>query len=214
VSPRHALRRFRQAVAAPDAQRVPRLLLAFEPEALAALCSGPLPSTADLLGRPEEGFGQGGEPLDRALRWYALRYLPDYILAKVDRCSMRHGLEVRSPFLDTAVVEFAAGLPASFKMPGARRKWFMKQALGRHMPGIVRRRGKRGFLMPVAGWLAGSLRGLLRDMASPARLERQGLFRPEAVARLLREHEEGSVDRREELWTFLVLQIWLESRGL
>jgi asparagine synthase (glutamine-hydrolysing) len=214
VSPRHALRRFRQAVAAPDAQRVPRLLLAFEPEALAALCSGPLPSTADLLGRPEEGFGQGGEPLDRALRWYVLRYLPDYILAKVDRCSMRHGLEVRSPFLDTAVVEFAAGLPASFKMPGARRKWFMKQALGRHMPGIVRRRGKRGFLMPVAGWLAGSLRGLLRDMASPARLERQGLFRPEAVARLLREHEEGSVDRREELWTFLVLQIWLESRGL
>jgi len=215
VSPRHVLRRFRQAVAAPDAQRIPRLLLAFEPEALAGICTGPVPLAEDLLGRPEECFSQGrGEPLDRALRCYALGYLPDYILAKVDRCSMRHGLEVRSPFLDQAVVEFAAGLPAAFKMPGARRKWFMKRALGQFMPEAVRRRGKRGFLMPIAGWLAGSLRGLLRDLCSPARLERQGLFRAEAVARLIREHESGKVDRREELWTFLVLQIWLEARGL
>jgi len=211
VSPRHVLDRFRQAVAAPEERRLPRLLMAFAPEALEHVLLQPPGPDHDPLGAVEPG---PGSTLDRALRHYLTRYLPDSILTKVDRCSMRHGLEVRSPFLDTAVVEFAARLPASFKMPGARRKRFMKQALGRYMPPVVRRRGKRGFLMPVAGWLAGSLGDLLRGQASPERLRRQGLFRPEALERLLREHESGAVDRREELWTFLVLQLWLESRGL
>ncbi|MCP4664788.1 MAG: asparagine synthetase B, partial [Deltaproteobacteria bacterium] len=136
-------------------------------------------------------------------------YLLDYILVKVDRCSMMHSLEVRAPFLDKDVVEFAFALPWWLKIRHGRRKYLLKQAFKGILPGRILHRKKRGFLIPTALWLKGMLRPLMDELLGETWLKNQGLFRPDMVRRLREEHERGLADHRKELWTLLVLQLWL-----
>jgi asparagine synthase (glutamine-hydrolysing) len=216
VSPGHAVGRFAEAVNAPPHHRVPRMLMAFSPEAQRELWHTlPDDSAEHIFGSPMDPWRNCAEckPLDAVFRQYAQTYLLDYILNKVDRCSMMHGLEVRSPFLDSALVEYVYSLPASFKIPGGKRKHLMKQALKPFMPPAIHKRNKRGFLMPVAAWLKSSLKPHLERFSDRHFLARQGLFRPATVRKFIGEHQSGTVDRREELWTFLVLQLWLEKHG-
>jgi asparagine synthase (glutamine-hydrolysing) len=138
-------------------------------------------------------------------------YLAEDILAKVDRASMSVSLEVRAPFLDRRVVEYAASLPADFKLRGKTTKYILKQAIAPLVPAFVTRRPKKGFGVPVAEWLKGRLRPLARDLLSPARLARHGLFDPAYVARLQDEHERGLANHRKLLWTLLVFELWHES---
>ncbi|MCA1628912.1 MAG: asparagine synthase (glutamine-hydrolyzing) [Acidobacteria bacterium] len=138
-------------------------------------------------------------------------YLAEDILAKVDRASMSVSLEVRAPFLDRRVVEYAASLPADFKLRGRTTKYILKRAIDPLVPPFVTRRPKKGFGVPVAEWLKGRLRPLARDLLSPARLARHGLFDPAYVARLQDEHERGRANHRKLLWTLLVFELWHES---
>jgi asparagine synthase (glutamine-hydrolysing) len=138
-------------------------------------------------------------------------YLAEDILAKVDRASMSVSLEVRAPFLDRRVVEYAASLPADFKLRGRTTKYILKRAIEPLVPAFVTRRPKKGFGVPVAEWLKGRLRPLARDLLSPARLARHGLFDPAYVARLQDEHERGFANHRKLLWTLLVFELWHES---
>ncbi|HEX8161951.1 MAG TPA: asparagine synthase (glutamine-hydrolyzing) [Pyrinomonadaceae bacterium] len=138
-------------------------------------------------------------------------YLAEDILAKVDRASMSVSLEVRAPFLDRRVVEYAASLPADFKLRGKTTKYILKRAIDPLVPPFVTRRPKKGFGVPVAEWLKGRLRPLARDLLSPARLARHGLFDPAYVARLQDEHERGQANHRKLLWTLLVFELWHES---
>ena len=138
-------------------------------------------------------------------------YLAEDILAKVDRTSMAVSLEVRAPFLDRRVAEYVAGLPLHYKLRGATAKYVLKRAVRDVVPPFVTRRGKKGFGVPVAEWLKGRLRPLARDLLSPARLRRHGLFDPAYVARLQDEHERGQANHRKLLWTLLVFELWHES---
>jgi asparagine synthase (glutamine-hydrolysing) len=138
-------------------------------------------------------------------------YLAEDILAKVDRASMSVSLEVRAPFLDRRVVEYAASLPADFKLRGRTTKYILKRAIEPLVPAFVTRRPKKGFGVPVAEWLKGRLRPLARDLLSPTRLARHGLFDPAYVARLQDEHERGLANHRKLLWTLLVFELWHES---
>jgi asparagine synthase (glutamine-hydrolysing) len=138
-------------------------------------------------------------------------YLAEDILAKVDRASMSVSLEVRAPFLDRRVVEYAASLPADFKLRGRTTKYILKRAIAPLVPAFVTRRPKKGFGVPVAEWLKGRLRPLARDLLSPSRLARHGLFDPAYVARLQDEHERGAANHRKLLWTLLVFELWHES---
>ncbi|MGH9944086.1 MAG: asparagine synthase (glutamine-hydrolyzing) [Pyrinomonadaceae bacterium] len=140
-------------------------------------------------------------------------YLAEDILTKVDRTSMAVSLEVRAPFLDRRVVEFAAALPLSYKLRGLNTKYILKQAIAPLVPRFVTRRGKKGFGVPVAEWLKikGRLRPLARDLLSPERLKRHGLFDAAYVARLQDEHERGAANHRKLLWTLLVFELWHES---
>lgn len=138
-------------------------------------------------------------------------YLAEDILAKVDRTSMAVSLEVRAPFLDRRVVEYAASLPLSYKLRGNTSKYILKKAIAPLVPAFVTRRGKKGFGVPVAEWLKGRLRPLARDLLSPARLARHGLFDSAYVARLQDEHERGVANHRKLLWTLLVFELWHES---
>ena len=131
--------------------------------------------------------------VDRTLQFYTRLYLQDDILAKVDRASMRHGLEVRSPYLDIELVDLVRRIPARFKLRGGATKWILKQALREWLPRDVLERPKKGFGVPVGRWLA--------DARAPFDAPPRD---PLARARL-REHRAGSADHRLHLyaeWTF------------
>jgi len=138
-------------------------------------------------------------------------YLAEDILTKVDRASMAVSLEVRAPFLDPRIAEYAASLPSSYKLHGRKTKYILKRAVADLLPPFVLSRGKKGFGVPVAEWLKGKLRPLTRDMLSPERLRRSGLFDPVYVARLQSEHERGVANHRKLLWTLLMFELWHES---
>ena len=138
-------------------------------------------------------------------------YLAEDILTKVDRASMAVSLEVRAPYLDPRVAEFAASLPPSYKLHGYTSKYILKKAAKGLVPPFVWRRGKKGFGVPFAKWLKGELRPLAHDLLSPERLRRTGLFDPNYVARLQDEHERGIANHRKLLWTLLSFELWRES---
>ena len=138
-------------------------------------------------------------------------YLAEDILTKVDRASMAVSLEVRAPFLDPRVAEYAASLPCNYKLRRLKTKYILKKAVREMLPGFVTRRGKKGFGVPVAEWLKFNLRPLARDLLSPERVRRAGVFNPEYVARLQDEHERGVANHRKLLWTLLMFELWHES---
>jgi asparagine synthase (glutamine-hydrolysing) len=138
-------------------------------------------------------------------------YLAEDILTKVDRASMAVSLEVRAPYLDPRVAEFAASLPSRYKLHGYTSKYILKKAAKDLVPSFVWRRGKKGFGVPFAKWLKAELRPLARDLLSPERLRRGGLFNPEYVAKLQDEHERGVANHRKLLWTLLSFELWRES---
>ncbi len=148
------------------------------------------------------------DPLTRSLRLYQDTYLPDDILAKVDRASMACGLEVRAPFLDAELVDAIQKLPASFKYGRGVTKRLLKAAAAPALPSSILGRPKKGFGIPVARWLRGPLRPLMESLLEPGRLARQGLFRPEAVQLRVDEHLNGARDHRKPLWTLLMFQLW------
>jgi asparagine synthase (glutamine-hydrolysing) len=138
-------------------------------------------------------------------------YLAEDILTKVDRASMAVSLEVRAPFLDPRVAEYAASLPVDYKLRGRISKYILKRAAQPLLPAFVTKRSKKGFGMPVAEWLKKELRPLARDLLSPARLRKNGLFNADYVARLQDEHERGVANHRKLLWTLLMFELWHES---
>jgi asparagine synthase (glutamine-hydrolysing) len=150
------------------------------------------------------------DPLTQSLRLYQDTYLPEDILTKVDRASMATSLEVRAPFLDAELVDFVQALPARHKYARGTGKRLLKAALADRLPASILKRPKKGFGIPVARWLNGPLASLLDDRLAPDRLRRQGLLRPEAVARLVAEHRAGVRDHRKPLWTLVSLQLWLD----
>jgi asparagine synthase (glutamine-hydrolysing) len=137
-------------------------------------------------------------------------YLADDILFKVDRMSMAVSLEARGPFLDYTLVEFAARLPASLRLRGLSGKYLLKRAMRDVLPQQILHRPKLGFNMPYKNWLRHELRGLLLDALSPAHLREQGLFQPQYVQILIREHLEGIRDHAHKLWQLLIFQLWAE----
>ncbi|HSE16682.1 MAG TPA: asparagine synthase (glutamine-hydrolyzing) [Pyrinomonadaceae bacterium] len=138
-------------------------------------------------------------------------YLAEDILTKVDRASMAVSLEVRAPFLDPRVAQFAASLPCRYKLRGQKTKYILKKAVREMLPPFVTRRGKKGFGVPVAEWLKEKLRPLARDLLSPERVRRAGVFNANYVARLQDEHERGIANHRKLLWTLLMFELWHES---
>jgi asparagine synthase (glutamine-hydrolysing) len=151
------------------------------------------------------------DSLNRSLALYQETYLPEDILAKVDRASMACGLEVRAPFLDTDLVDLMQRLPAEFKYGQKQTKRLLKSAVSGRLPRSILRRPKKGFGIPVARWLRGPLAPTLERLLDPKRLDRQGLFHGDVVARRIGEHQAGVRDHRKPLWTLLMFQLWYDE---
>jgi asparagine synthase (glutamine-hydrolysing) len=153
--------------------------------------------------------------LQRLSYQYCRTYLAEDILHKVDRASMAVSLEARSPFLDRALVEFVAALPASEKMrfPG-RGKAILKAAMRDRLPHEVLARSKKGFGIPVAAWLNGPLEEMVNDLLSESRTRSAGYFDSACVRRLIEEHRAAKRNHRKILWTMLNFELWREARGI
>jgi asparagine synthase (glutamine-hydrolysing) len=140
-------------------------------------------------------------------------YLQDGVLAKVDRASMAHGLEVRVPFLDHRFVELVAGLPERLKLKGFTTKYIWKRAIKDRLPDEITRRGKKGFGIPIAKWLCGELKELMLELLSEKRLKKQGILNSPIVRTLISDHLAQRVDNRKKLWNLLIFQLWWDSFG-
>ena len=140
-------------------------------------------------------------------------YLEDNLLVKIDRASMACSLELRTPFLDHRLVEFAAGLPGDLKVRRFQLKYLLKKAAERWLPRSIVYRQKRGFTVPVAGWLRNELRPLVEETLGEEKLRRQGLLNAAFVRGLLAEHLSGRADHRRPLWTLLCFQLWYDRWG-
>jgi asparagine synthase (glutamine-hydrolysing) len=161
--------------------------------------------------RRAEGLRGGRDSLSRSLALYQDTYLPEDILTKVDRASMACGLEVRAPFLDADLVDSIQSLPPSFKLGRNQTKRLLKRAAAGRLPASILARPKKGFGIPLASWLRGPLAPLMSRLLSRERLERQGLFRHDEVARRIAEHQSGLRDHRKPLWTLLMFQLWFDQ---
>ena len=146
--------------------------------------------------------------LERMLYLDLKGYLGEGVLTKVDRASMACSLEVRLPLLDRRVVELAASLPMRLKLRGLTTKYVLKRALSGVLPRAILERRKKGFGVPLARWFRADLAPLLRDACARDVVCRAGLFRPEAVERLIGEHAAGRRDHRKKLYTLLAFQLW------
>lgn len=135
-------------------------------------------------------------------------YLPGDILPKVDIASMANSLEVRSPFLDHRVVEFAASLPLDFKQRGKVRKRILLEACSDLVPAAIRDRGKLGFGVPVAAWLRGQWSTLSREILLDGGAVKNGFFKRKTVESMLDAHQSGQADLSYALWSMLVFELW------
>ncbi len=151
-----------------------------------------------------ESAGEQAHSVDCALQFFTRLYLQDGIMAKVDRASMLHGLEARSPFLDLEVVDFARRLPHTVKLREGTTKWILKKALEPLLPASILYRKKKGFGTPIGSWL--------RDGAIAPEVPSRG--GSEMVSKALQSHRSGKSDERLFLWSQLVLESWRKARGI
>jgi asparagine synthase (glutamine-hydrolysing) len=215
VSFDYKAKRFARGGALPPLERHHAWKEIFDPELRAELLAAPAPAGFDPLDVYRERYAatEGAEPLARLQDVDRDIYLVDDLLVKTDRASMAHSLEVRVPFLDTAVTDLSLAVPSSRHLRGLQRKRLLRRAVAPLLPRRILYGRKRGFSIPAAAWLRGELEPFARDVLAPETVRRQGLFRPEVVERLLDEHSSGRVDHSRQIWCLMTLGLWLERYG-
>jgi asparagine synthase (glutamine-hydrolysing) len=181
----------------------------FQPEEAALLVRGA--GTADEV--YEDLMGQRPSEQEILDLWTS-NYLPEDVLAKVDRASMAVSLEVRAPLLDRELAAFVQSLPYSFKLRGLTRKWIFKRALRGRLPSAILRRKKQGFGAPNHLWLRGPLREELTRLVDPERLADDGVLDPDLARSFVREHLSGEHDHRKQVWALYVLERWRQRLDL
>lgn len=202
--------RFLKTLHQPASQRYASYLRIFDDAGLTALFQE---GSQALLLRSDEIAEQYHQLLDKldpvqaALAVDRLTYLPGDLLTKVDRASMLHALEVRSPFMDHELVQFAAGLTTDQLLKGGPKR-MLREAFAADLPEFVFKRRKMGFAVPIGEWFRGELRGMLREHLFAADSFAAGHFNRNVVVRLVEEHEQERVDHSQRLYALLMLELW------
>jgi asparagine synthase (glutamine-hydrolysing) len=165
-------------------------------------------AAAHWIDRVAEGCGHAS-PLALALGINFMSYLPYDLLVKSDRAAMLHSLELRSPFLDTALVDYVTALPDGMKRRGLTTKWILRRAFEDLVPRAIQRRRKMGFGVPLGTWFRTGLRDYVHDtFAGSARLYQY--VRPDFVRRLVEEHETGLQSHEYKMWLLMTMERWLQ----
>ena len=147
------------------------------------------------------------ELVDRMLHTDLMTRVPDHNLVIGDRMSMAHSLEVRAPFVDYQVVEFAARLPANLKLKNGRLKYILRQVAARYIPREVVKKPKQGFGFPLGAWMRTDLAGVLKHLLGNSRFAELGIFRQDQINSIMAEHIDGKADHSYRLWILLNLEI-------
>lgn len=206
------LRRFAQKAALPRLERMLAWSSFFDLEMLRRLDGSGAFDAERILGSYRQALEAqpGASMLSRILYLNARTYLLDDLLPKMDRMTMAHGLEARSPLLDRALIEYVAGLPDDLKRRGSQGKLVLKQAVADLLPKQILVRPKQGFGVPLGDWFRGELKPLVEDTLIEApRLARW--LRLDGVRALFAEHLSGGSDHGHQLWTLLTLELWLRK---
>jgi asparagine synthase (glutamine-hydrolysing) len=138
-------------------------------------------------------------------------YLPDDILAKVDRMSMAVSLESRVPLLDHRLMEFVATVPSTLKLRNGRGKYLLQRAMAQDLPGEILTRKKMGFGVPLGAWFRRELRDMTRDVLLGPRARQRGIFRMSEVEGLLATHDGGRRDCSARLWSLVCFELWMRQ---
>jgi asparagine synthase (glutamine-hydrolysing) len=149
--------------------------------------------------------------VEQQMYWDAQTYMVNDILTKVDRASMRVGLEARVPLLDHEIVELAWRIPISMKIKDGDSKWILRQLLYKYVPRKLIERPKMGFGVPLDEWLRSSLKEWAEDLLDPANLEEEGYFLKNEVMQAWDAHQSGRINAGAPLWTLLMFQSWLKN---
>lgn len=175
------------------------------------LINQPLPGTlAPILSQ----LRARGDDL-RSYLWFDQKYfMADDILAKVDRISMAHSIEVRPPFLDHRVIEFAASLPSNLLMQGDRQKVLLKHLMKQRLPAPILTRKKVGFDIPAHEWLRGPLRKFMQDVIEAGLTSYGDLFNRQAIEGCMRQHLNRTQNLGYHLWGLLILFLWMQRWGI
>lgn len=217
---RHPLRRVRQffdAAASPPERRMLQWA-GFFGEELGDWLRGGLSVPGDdvLLASYRAAWQRpaGGSALARTLSLNFSTYLPEDLLVKADRCSMAHGLELRSPFLDTRLMEFAAGLPDRARIRGHRQtdlKWLLRNAFPDLLTQELVNRGKMGFGVPLPMWFRTHWKARFEDLLIADGARTHEWLDSERIRAMWTSHQTGSSDHAHRLWALLTLESWLRA---
>jgi asparagine synthase (glutamine-hydrolysing) len=148
------------------------------------------------------------DPINRVLYAETTTLLPGNNLVKPDRMAMAHSLEVRSPYLDYRMAEFAFSVPGDLKMRNGVTKWILKRALEPLLGAELTWRKKQMFTVPIGEWFRNALTGYCREILFDGRLQERGLFNLSAVERMLNEHVAGRENYTRQLRAMISLEIW------
>jgi asparagine synthase (glutamine-hydrolysing) len=155
---------------------------------------------------------EGSSLLPRLLDLNLRTYLLDDLLVKMDRMSMAHGLEVRSPFLDQELAAYVLQLPGTVKMRRMRLKFLLKQAFAAELPPTITRRRKQGFGVPLDRWFRTDLSQYLKSALGPGARIRNRLD-PTALDAVIAAHQSGRRNFGHGLWALLTLELFLRREG-
>jgi asparagine synthase (glutamine-hydrolysing) len=151
---------------------------------------------------------QASDLLDRMAGVDTMSYLPDDLLVKVDRATMAHGLEARSPLLDHHLVEFCASLPVDFKIRGGVTKYLLKAVMKDTLPSSILQRPKMGFGVPIDQWFRGECREIVEDTLLSSRCLQRGYFEPAKIRRMVHEQQQGRTSYGSRVYALLMLELW------
>jgi len=157
------------------------------------------------------GNAPGKTPLQKISYLYLKTYLVGDILTKVDRASMANSLEVRAPFLDPNLAEFAYALPEKMKLRFLTTKHILKESLRPYLPVSILNKTKHGFAVPVGKWFREDLKDVAIDMFRENKIKKQNIFNPKEISQILDEHISGKKDRHRELWSLFMFQKWFDK---
>lgn len=167
-------------------------------------------STFNLMRKNFEGL-TSKDPLNRILEMEWNTQLADQVLAFVDFLSMAHSVEIRSPFLDYRLVEFAATIPGNMKIRNGNVKDILKKTVEPLLPHGITKRPKEGFVLPVFDWMVEKMKAYSMDMLSGERLKKHGLLNVQAVKDIIKRYDSGDRSYAGRIWNLMMFQVWWDK---
>ena len=146
--------------------------------------------------------------LDQLLGVDTMSYLPDDLLVKVDRATMAHGLEARSPFLDHQLIEFCAALPTEYKIRDGEAKYLLRAVMRNRLPSNILQRPKMGFGVPIDEWFRGPCRKIVEETLLSSRCLQRGYFEPDQIRHMVHEQRQGRASYGSRVYALLMLELW------